>query len=96
MSSSRCHDRFGGRVLVVVSLMCFFLVEFFFFFLGGRVARPCVARVHSNCLERRPASALICIEPGPLGDASGIFSLVLAFVNVVLLTVFGVVCAPSC
>ncbi len=43
----------------------------------------------------RGASALKYIEPGPLGDASGKFSLVLAYVNVVLLTVFGVMCAPS-
>jgi hypothetical protein len=59
--------------------------------LGGRDARSCVPGVRSS---RCPASALICFESGPLGDASGNFSLVLASVNVVLLTVVGVMCAP--
>ncbi len=52
--------------------------------LGGRDARPCVTSVQSSCC---PASALICIEPGPLGDASGRFSLVLASVNVIVVAV---------
>ncbi len=33
-------------------------------------------------IERCPASALKCVGPGPLGDASGSFSLVEAYVNV--------------
>ena len=33
--------------------------------------------------RRCPASALKCIEPGPLGDASGSFSLVVASVTVI-------------
>ncbi len=60
--------------------------------LGGRDARPCEPRV---LFSRCPASALICFEPGSLGDASGNFPLVLASVNVVLLTDVGVMCAPS-
>ena len=60
---------------------------------GGRDARPCVPRVRNG---RCPASALICIEPGPLGDASGKFSLVLASVNAVVKAIAGVMCAPSC
>ena len=48
--------------------------------LGGRDARPSEPRLR---FSRRPASALICFELGPLGDASGHFSLVLASVNFV-------------
>ena len=50
---------------------------------GERDARPCSTRVRSVWFERCPASALICVGPGPLGDASGSFSLVLASVDVV-------------
>ena len=61
--------------------------------LGGRDARPGVARVRNvHC----PVSALKCFEPGPLGDASGNFPLVLAYVKVVLLTAVGVLGAPLC
>jgi len=49
---------------------------------GERDARPCITRVRSAWFERCPASALKCVGPGPLGDASGSFSLVLASVNV--------------
>ncbi len=55
--------------------------------LGGQDARPCVTRVRSVILERCPASALKCFEPGPLGDASGSFSFVLASVNVIFVVV---------
>ena len=58
---------------------------------GGRDARPYGPRVRN---VRCPASALMCIEPGPLGDASGRFSLVLASVNIVFTAVVGVMCAP--
>ncbi len=37
--------------------------------------------------ERCPASALRCVVPGLLGDASGSFSLVLASVNVISVVV---------
>ena len=60
---------------------------------GERDARPCVPRVRNS---RCPASALICIEPGPLVDASGKYSLVLASVNVVVTAFAGVMCAPLC
>ena len=60
---------------------------------GGRDARPYAPRLRNG---RWPASALKCFEPGPLGDASGKFSLVLAYVNIVLLSVSGVMCTPSC
>ncbi len=49
---------------------------------GERDARPCVTRVRFVLFERCPASALKCVVPGPLGDASGSFSLVMASVNV--------------
>ena len=49
---------------------------------GERDARPCVTRVRFMFILRCPASALRCVGPGPLGDASGKFSLVLASVNV--------------
>ncbi len=48
---------------------------------GERDARPCVARVRLMLFERCPASALRCVGPGPLGDASGSFSLVVASVS---------------
>ncbi len=51
--------------------------------LGERDARPCVTRMRSVCFERCPASALKRVGPGPLGDASGSISLVVASVNVV-------------
>ena len=60
---------------------------------GGRDARPCGPRVRN---VRCPASALTCIEPGPLGDASGKLSPVLASVNAVVKAFAGVLCAPSC
>jgi hypothetical protein len=43
-----------------------------------------------------PASALKCIGPGPLGDASGNFSLVVASVNVGFVTVACVMWMPLC
>ncbi len=49
---------------------------------GERDARPCVTRVRFVMFERCPASALKCVVPSPLGDASGSFSLVMAYVNV--------------
>ncbi len=49
---------------------------------GERDARPCVTRVRSVMFERCPASALRCVVPGPLGDASGSFCLAMAFVSV--------------
>ena len=49
---------------------------------GERDARPCRTRVRSVWFERCPASALICVGPGPLGDASGSFSLVVASMDV--------------
>ncbi len=60
---------------------------------GGRDARPCGPRVRNG---RCPASALTCIEPGPLGYASGKFSPVLASANAVFKAFAGVMCAPSC
>ncbi len=42
-------------------------------------ARLCVARVRNG---RCPASALKYFVPGPLGDASGSVSLVVAYVSV--------------
>ncbi len=82
-----------GRVVcwhydVLLSVWGFLLSSF-----GGRDARPYVPRVRNG---RCPASALKCFEPGPLGDALGNFSLVLAYVNVVFMTVAGVMCAPLC
>jgi hypothetical protein len=50
---------------------------------GERDARPCVTRARSLLFERCPASALRCVVPGPLGDASGSFSLVMASVVVI-------------
>ena len=52
--------------------------------LGERDARPCVTKVRRVFFGRCPASALRCIEPGPLGDASGSFSLVVASVTVIV------------
>ena len=49
---------------------------------GERDARPCVTRLRFVIFGRCPASALRCVVPGPLDDASGSFSLVMAFVNV--------------
>ena len=54
------------------------------FRLGERVAWPCGTRVRVMFFMRCPASALKCVGPGPLGDASGSLSLVLASVNVYL------------
>ena len=56
-------------------------------------ARPCVERVR---FSRCPASALICIGPGPLGDAPGNFPLVVAFVDVSFVSVAGFVWMPLC
>jgi hypothetical protein len=84
---SKCGESNCWNLDVFFSVLGFALSGF-----GGRDARPCEPRARNG---RCPASALKCIEPGPLGDASGKFSLVLASVNVVFLTVFGVICAPS-
>ena len=54
----------------------------FFFRFGERDARPCGTRVRFMFFIRCPASALRCVGPGPLGDASGRLSLVVASVNV--------------
>ncbi len=61
-----------------------------------RDARPCVTRVRSVCFERCPASALQCVGPGPLGDASGSFSLVVASVNVIFVAVVSCVRLTLC
>ena len=61
-----------------------------------RDARPCVTRVRSVCFERYPASALKCVGPGPLGDASGSISLVVAYVNVVSVAVVSCVRLTLC
>jgi hypothetical protein len=83
---------FGNRffkVMQVGGVVSFWLFEVLlsgesciFSGFGERVARPCVTRVRLMFLERCPASALRCVGPGPLGDASGSLSLVLASVNV--------------
>ena len=73
---------------VLFSVLGFLLSGF-----GGRDARPCEPRVRN---DRCPASALKCFEPDPLCDASGKFFLVMASVNVVFVTVAGVMCAPLC
>ena len=65
----------------------------FLFGSGGRDARPCVPRMRNG---RCPASALKCFEPGPKGDASGKFFLVMASVNFIFMTFAGIMCAPSC
>ena len=65
-----------------------FSVEVFFFLV--RVVGT-QGPVYQGC-----GMVLICIEPDSLGDASGKFFLVLASVNVVLLIVVGVMCAPLC
>ena len=54
---------------------------------GGRDARPYIPRVRD---DRCPASALKCCSPGPLGDASGSFSLVLVSVCGSFVSVVGV------
>ncbi len=83
----------GRKVGVCRYVVVFFVWALLFSCLGGRDARPCVPRVRfSHC----PASALICIGPGPLGDASGNFSLVVAFVNVSFVTATGVIWMPLC
>ena len=63
---------------------------------GERDARPCRTRVRSMWFKRCPASALICVGPGPLGDASGSFSLAVAFVDVGLVDVMSCVCFTLC
>ena len=75
----------------VISVVLFSVEGFCISGSGERDARPYVPGVRNS---RCPASALMCIEPGPLGDASGKFSLVLASVNVVFTMVVGVMCAP--
>ncbi len=54
---------------------------------SGRIFRPCGTRVRSMISERCPASALKCVGPGPLGDASGSFPLEVASMNVVSVVV---------
>ena len=75
-----------------------FLIGFFsgevwlFFRFGERDARPCETRVRLVFFMRCPASALKCVGPGPLGDASGSLSLVLASVNVYSVWFLAVYC----
>ena len=88
------HGSVGVGELVFVILMGCFLFEVSFLFgLGGRDARPYVPRVRNG---RCPASAPKCFGPGPLGDASVEMSLVLVYVNVIFVTIVGVMCAPFC
>ena len=70
-----------------------FRFEVFFSGLGGRDAMLCVPRVRNG---RCPASALKCFEPGPLGDASKNFPLVLASVNAIFVTLASVTREPLC
>ncbi len=76
-------------------LLCVFVSGLFCFLssLGGRDARPCVPRVRSRGC---PASALKCLEPGPLGDASESFSLVVAYVSVCSVVVSSCVWLTMC
>ncbi len=80
-----------GRSLVSVCLVVKVLfipdLGVFISSVGGRVFRPCRTRVRFIISERCPASALKCVGPGPLGDASGRFSLVVAYVDVVSVAV---------
>ena len=61
--------------------------------LGCRDDRHCVPRVR---FSRCPASALKCIGMGPLGDASGNLSLVVASVNIGCVTIAGAMWMPLC
>ena len=92
-----CEEFMGSRGIfckvrqVVGGIVRCWLLRFLFFGesclvsgLGERDARPCIARVRRMLFGRCPASALKCIEPGPLGDASGSFSLVVASVAVII------------
>ncbi len=85
---SSLYYRVEGVILGFMGLLLFFLVGVFFSSRGGRVghvdARPCVTRVH---IVRFPASALRCVVPGPLGDASGSVSAVVASVHVCVIFV---------
>ncbi len=72
----------GGVVGCYLSEVVFFGEGCLFSVFGERDARPCVTRVRFVMFERCPASALRCVGPGPLGDASGSFSLVVASANV--------------
>ena len=83
-----CRRVVFRNFVVLFSVRGFLLSGF-----GGWDARPCEPRVRNG---RCPASALKCFELGPLGDALGKFFLVLASVNVVFVTVVGVMCAPLC
>ncbi len=63
------------------------MVSFFSWFAlfsrqGAWDSAPFIPRVRSVFIERCPASALKCVGPGPLCDASGSLSLVVASVNV--------------
>jgi hypothetical protein len=73
--------------------LLFFVLFGVFSGLGDRVARPCVPK---GRFSRCPTSALKCIGPGPLGDASKNFSLVVAYVNVSFVNVAGVMRMPLC
>ena len=66
-----------NEVSVCDSEVLFLVWGGLFFGFGGRDARPYVTSVRVN---RCPASALKWCTPGPFGDASGSFSLVLASV----------------
>ena len=88
--ASQCR---GRTISFSIFDVLFFVWGFLFSGLGGRAARPCVPRLlYGRC----PASALKRFGPGPLGDASGNFSLVLASMNVIFVTIDGVMCAPLC
>ena len=83
----------------VVSSVCCIVFVFFpsrglrFLGLNGRDARLYIQRVS---LLRCQVSALRCSGLGPLVDALGRSSRVLAYVNVESVTVCGVVCLSRC
>ena len=70
--------------------------NFFISSWGERDARPCRTRVRSVWFECCPASALICVVPGPLGNALGSFSLVVASVNVKFVAIMSFVRFTLC
>ncbi len=87
--------KIGDGLLVALCQRFWFLVGFAFFRKGAWDSCPCIPRVRSVFIERCPASALKCIGPGPLGDALGSFSLVVASVNVNSVCVSICICCAS-